>query len=344
MDATRIILNSYPDSAIDADTFAAVKTPLRPLAEGEALFENIYATVDPAQSRRLRRYENYVPPFQPGELIAGLALGRVIESRSPTFVKGDYWTHWSGWETHSIVRAPAEQGPLTQRADPAVAALTDYLGPLGGKGITAWIAMKLLGAVKPGDTVLISAAAGAVGGIAGQLARAYGAARVVGIAGGQDKCRYLINTLGYDAAIDRHAGQIDAAIDRNLPEGIDMYLDNVGGPLQAIVTERMNRFGRFVITGSVAEYGMDVPPPGPNLFVTVRRGFSIHGYLATQYYDRFLEFRAEMLAHLASGRIKVGIDVADGLERAREAMTGMLAGDNIGQRLIQITPGISPSL
>ncbi|WP_327754893.1 NADP-dependent oxidoreductase (plasmid) [Sphingobium sp. SJ10-10] len=336
MDTMRMTLKDYPDAAIDANTFAAVSEPLRPLEEGEALFENIYATVDPAQSRRLRRYENYVPSFRPGDLIAGLSLGRVIQSRSPLFVEGDYWTHWSGWETHSIVRAPAEQGPLAQRADPAVAALTDYLGPLGGKGITAWIGMKLLGAVKPGDTVLISAAAGAVGGIAGQLARAYGASRIVGIAGGPDKCRHLIDTLGYDAAIDRHAGDIDVAIDRKLPDGIDMYLDNVGGPLQAVVMERMRRFGRFVITGTVAEYGLDVPPPGPNLFVTVRRGFSIHGYLATQYYDRFAEFRAEMHDYLASGQIKAGVDIVEGLDQAGEAMAGMLAGDNIGQRLIRI--------
>jgi hypothetical protein len=309
------------------------------LADGEALFENLYATVDPAQSRRLRRYENYTPPFQPGELIAGLTLGRVIESKSPAIAVGDYWTHWSGWETHSIVKAPAQQGPLTQRADPSAAPLTHYLGPLGGKGITAWIGMRLLGAVKPGDRVLVSAAAGAVGGIAGQLARAYGASKVVGIASGPEKCSYLVDALGYDAAIDRRKEtDLGQAIDSHLSEGIDVFLDNVGGPLQSIVMERMRQFGRFVITGTVSEYGMDIPPPGPNLFVTVRRGFSIHGFLATQYYDHFDAFCKEMLDHLANGRMKVEIDVVDGLENAGEAMAGMLAGENVGQRLIRIAP------
>lgn len=339
MEATRMTLRRYPEGDIDEGTFAPVRQTMPELAEEQALFENIYATVDPAQSRRLRRYENYVPPFQPGELIVGLSLGRVIASRSPVFVEGDYWTHWSGWESHSVVTPPESEGPLTQRANPDEASLTDYLGPLGGKGITAWIAMKLLGKVKAGDTVLVSAAAGAVGSIAGQLARAYGAARVVGIAGGAAKCRHLVENLGYDAAIDRHAEKDMAeAIDRHLPHGIDVYLDNVGGPLQSPVMERMRQFGRFVITGTVAEYGFEVPPPGPNLFVAVRRGFSIHGFLATQYYDQFAAFRKEMLDHLSSGRIHFDTDIVEGLENAGKAMVGMLAGENIGQRLVRIAP------
>jgi NADPH-dependent curcumin reductase CurA len=338
VDAICIVLNEYPSDGIVADTFSSAVHSLPPLAEGEALLENIYATVDPAQSRRLRRYDNYVPPFQPGDLIAGLSLGRVIASRSPMMAEGDYWTHWSGWETHSIVRTPESQGPLMQQADPDLALLTDYLGPLGGKGITAWIGMKLLGAVRPGDTVLISAAAGAVGGIAGQLARAYGATKVVGIASGAEKARYLVDELGYDVAIDRKQGDMGDAIDRALPEGVDVYLDNVGGPLQSLVMERMRQFGRFVITGTVSEYGLDMPPPGPNLFVTVRRGFSIHGFLATQYYDRFEEFRTEMSDHLRSGRVKARIDMMQGLDQAGPAMAGMLVGDNIGQRLIQVAP------
>lgn len=338
MDAIQIVLNQYPDDKIGCDTFAAKETPILALKEGEALLENIYATVDPAQSRRLRRYENYIAPIEPGELIAGLSLGRVVSSRAPGLVEGDYWTHWGGWETHSIVRAPDSEGPLMQRADPQLAALTDYLGPLGGKGITAWIAMKVLGATRPGDTVLVSAAAGAVGGIAGQLARAYGAGRLVGIASGEDKRAHLTQELGYDAVIDRRQSDPANALDEMLPDGIDLYVDNVGGPLQSAVMERMRQFGRFVITGTVSEYGMDIPPPGPNLFVTVRRGFSIHGFLATQYYDRFTEFRAEMQGHLFAGRVHGTVDVVDGLHRAGEAMAGMLSGDNIGQRLIRIAP------
>jgi NADPH-dependent curcumin reductase CurA len=123
-----------------------------------------------------------------------------------------------------------------------------------------------------------------------------------------------------------------------MPDGIDLYLDNVGGGLQESVMERMRQFGRFVITGTVSEYGMDVPPPGPNLFATVRRGFSIHGFIATQYYDRFEEFHEEMQSHLADGRVKAPVDVVEGLDQAAAAMAGMLAGDNVGQRLIRIAP------
>lgn len=338
MQRTQVVLGRYPDKEIDPETFTLLRSPLPELADGEALVENVYATVDPAQSRRLRRYANYVPPFQPGELIAGLVLGRVIASRCPALKEGDYWTHWSGWETHSVIRAPEAEGPLMQRVDPRRPVLTDYLGPLGGKGITAWIGIRLLGDIRAGDRVLVSAAAGAVGGIAGQLARASGASQVVGIAGGEAKMAYLRDALGYTAAIDRRTGNLADHVGRELAEGIDLYLDNVGGALQDIVMDRMRQFGRFVITGTVSEYGLDVPPPGPNLFVTVRRGFSIHGFLATQYYDRFDSFRDEMFDHLAQGRVKAPVDVVEGLENAASAMAGMLAGDNLGQRLLQIAP------
>lgn len=338
MKRTQVVLAEYPDREINQTTFSLVDAPLPELADGEALVKNIYATVDPAQSRRMRPYANYVPPFQPGELITGLALGRIIASRCPALKEGDYWTHWSGWETHSVIRAPEKEGPLMQRVAPRRPVLTDYLGPLGGKGITAWIGIRLLGGIRPGDRVLVSAAAGAVGGIAGQLAQAAGASQVVGIASGERKMGYLRDVLGYDSVIDRHSGDLEGQIDRALPEGIDLYLDNVGGGLQETVMERMRQFGRFVITGTVSEYGLHVPPPGPNLFVTVRRGFSIHGFLATQYYDRFEAFRDEMFDHLAQGRIKAPVDVVDGLGQAATAMAGMLGGDNLGQRLLRIAP------
>ncbi len=336
MDATRITFRDYPAGPVGPHTFSVERTSLRKLEPGEALIENIYATVDPAQSRRMRQYENYIAPFRPGDLITGLAVGQVVESRSDALKVGDFWTHWGGWETHSIVTPPQCEGPLGQRADPAIAQISDYLGPLGGKGITAWIAVDLLGGPVSGQTVLVSAAAGAVGSIAGQLARASGANRVVGIAGGADKCATLVDHLGYDAAIDRHAGRIEDMLDTTLLDGIDLYVDNVGGALQGAVMERMRQFGRVVITGTVSEYGLDQPPPGPNLFVTVRRGFSIHGFLATQYYDRFETFRSQMIDHLATGRVRPVHDIVQGLENAGEAMAGMLAGNNLGQRLIQI--------
>lgn len=341
--ATHVVLNAYPEGeAIGADTFAMVHRPVRELEPGEALIANIYATVDPAQSRRLRPYANYVQGFRPGDLIAGLSLGQVVASRSPFFREGDYFTHWGGWETHSIVKTPENYGPadhvLMKRVDPGVGPLTNYLGPLGGKGITAWIATKLLGRIGEGDRVLVSAAAGAVGGISGQLARIYGAQRVTGIASGAAKGRYLIETLGFHGAVDRLQGDVEKQLQGEFPDDIDVYVDNVGGPLQPIVMERMRTFGRFVITGTVAEYGADHPPPGPNLFVTVRRTFSIHGFLATHFYDRFPEFNEEMTDHLAKGRLLAKMDIVVGLDQASHAMAGVLTGDNIGQRLLQIAP------
>lgn len=337
---TRVTLRHHAEGALDEDVFEVVSQPVRDLEPGEALVANIYATVDPSQSRRLRQYANYAAPFAVGGLIQGYAVGQVIASRAPELKEGDCWSHFQGgWETHSIVKPlPASASPARmQRADPGLGPLTLYIGALASKGLPAWIAIKLIGKTRPGETVVVSAAAGAVGGTAGQLAKLYGA-RTVGIVGSARKLGYLRDTLGFDEGVDYRAEDFHQRLDAACPRGIDVYLENVGGAVGLAVMERMRVHGRFAICGLVAEYEFDEPPPGPNLFVTIRRGFLVHGFLANHFDAQYREFRDEMIDLIRSGSILLPEDIVFGLENAGAAMLGMLRGDNLGQRFIQIAP------
>lgn len=334
----RVVLRKHAVGTLTEGVFDFAEEPVRELRDGEALVANIYATVDPSQSRMLRQYENYVPSFAIGGLIGGYAVGQIVRSRTPAFKEGDFYSHFQGgWESHSIIR------PLTdtsnparlQKADPALGPLTLNIGALGSKGFTAYIGVKLIGRTQPGDTAVISAAAGAVGSTAGQLARHYGAT-TVGIAGGPEKARFILDDLHLDAAVDYKAGDVAAALDAACPYGIDVFLDNVGGEIQRLAMERMRVHGRFAISGMVSDYGFDEPPAGPNLFVTIRRSFLIHGFLAFHFMDHFHAFREEMSGLVASGAIVVPEDIVVGLDNGPGALIGMLSGNNVGQRFLQI--------
>lgn len=336
----RVTLRGYASGPLTTDVFETIEQPIRDLEPGEALVANIYATVDPSQSRRMRQYDNYAPAFEIGGLIQGYAVGQVVKSRAPELKEGEFYSHFQGgWESHSIIRplrAGANPARL-QHADPKLGPLTLYIGALASKGFPAWIAIKLIGKTQPGETVVISGAGGAVGVTAGQLAKHYGG-RVVGIAGGAEKNRYLTERLGFDAAVDYRADDFEAQLDVACPGGIDVYLENVGGAVGLAVMERMRVHGRFAICGLVADYASDTPPPGPNLFVTIRRGFMIHGFLAYHFDKDFPAFRDEMTDLIATGKIILPEDIVQGLDNAGAAMLGMLRGDNIGQRFIQIAP------
>lgn len=339
----KVVMASFADGPLGLQNFAIREEPLRDLAEGEALIRNIYATVDPSQSRRFRRYDNYVQPFGVGGLISGYAVGQVVRSRSAFFDEGAFYAHFGGgWEEYSIVRPPIDlTDPIaamrTQRADPAIGGLPASIGILQSKGFTAYIAMKLIGRAAAGETVVVSGAAGAVGSAAVQLARLAGA-RTIGIAGGKTKSSYIVDELGADGAIDYREPDLADRISQACPDGIDVYLDNVGGEMQPVIMENMRVDGRFVISGLVSDYGHETPPAGPNLFVTIRKGFMIRGFLAFHFAREYPRFRLEMSELVQSGAVRARADIISGLENAGGALLGMLAGDNIGQRFIQISP------
>src|SRR5262249_29612726 len=219
--------------------------------------------------------------------------------------------------------------------DSGEAPISTALGVLGMPGLTAYIGLEDIGQPKPGETVVVSAASGAVGGVAGQLARIAGA-RVVGIAGGPGQGRFVTREVGFDACLDYRAGGLGAALDRACPSGIDVYFENVGGAVQEAVFPRLNDFGRMVMCGMVSEYNDATPPPGPNLMAAVRKRLRIEGFIVSDQWDRLPEYRAKALGWIKDGRLRYREDIVEGLENAPRAFVGLLQGKNFGKLLIRV--------
>ena len=263
------------------------------------------------------------------------AVGQVAASRDPRFREGDWvlggygWQHWSSRKSDSLIAI-----------DPAEAPPSTALGVLGMPGLTAWVGLKDIGQPKPGETLVISAASGAVGQVVGQLGRIAGA-RVVGIAGGEAKCAFLTGELGFEAVVD-HKADLAAQLDAACPQGVDVYWENVGGPIQAAVFPRFNTHGRMVMCGMIAQYN-SAPgsaavgaPPGPNLGPVVRKRLRIQGLIVFDSWHRYPDFRAEMLAHIAAGRLTWKEDVVQGLAAAPAAFMGLLRGENFGKLVVAL--------
>src|SRR5439155_8449516 len=263
-----------------------------------------------------------------GDVIAGRAVGQLVRSNDPAFRTGDYAAGGYGWQLYSAVPASG-----LRKLDPAEAPISTALGVLGMPGMTAYIGLSDIGQPKAGETVVVSAASGAVGAVAGQLAQKSGA-RVVGIAGGADKCRYVREELGFDAAVDHRSADLGAALDSACPNGIDVYFENVGGAVQQAVFLRLNDFGRVVMCGMISEYNDREPRPGPNLGAVVRKRLKIQGFIVSDQRHRQAEFRATVAPLVKSGRLKYREDIVDGLDRAPEAFIGLLQGKNFGKLLV----------
>jgi len=274
---------------------------------------------------------SYARPTELGEVIEGRVVGQVIRSRDPAWRAGEFAAGGYGWQLFSAV-----PGAGLQRLDPAEAPLSTALGVLGMPGMTAYIGLSDIGQPKAGETVVVSAASGAVGAIAGQIAKLKGA-RVVGIAGGADKCRYVEGELGFDTAIDHRGPDLGAALDAACPKGIDVYFENVGGSVQRAVFPRLNDFGRMVMCGMIAEYNDKEPRPGPNLGTVVRKRLRIQGFIVSDQRDRQAEFHAVAAPLVRSGQIKYREDIVEGLERAPDAFIGLLQGRNFGKLLIRLS-------
>jgi hypothetical protein len=298
--------------------------------EGEVLVRGIYLSLDPYMRNRMTAARSYAKPVDVGGVMEGRVVGRVARSRDPGFRDGEYVLGGYGWQLYSAVPA---QGLV--KLDPSEAPLSTALGVLGMPGLTAYVGLSEIGRPQRGETVVVSAASGAVGAVAGQLAKRAGA-RAVGIAGGADKCRYVEGELGFDACIDHRAGDLGAALDHACPNGIDVYWENVGGAVQQAVFPRLNDFGRMVMCGMVAEYNDLAPRPGPNLIAAVRKRLKIQGFIVSDQWQRFGEYRAMAAPLVRSGELKYREDIVDGLDRAPEAFIGLLEGRNFGKLLVKL--------
>jgi len=326
----QVLLKRRPTGAPTTSDFEIAEAPMPDPGEGEVLVRGIYLSLDPYMRGRISGARSYAKPVEVGAVMEGRVVGEVMRSRNSGFREGDFVLGGYGWQLYSAV-----PGTGLLKLDPAEAPLSTALGVLGMPGLTAYVGLSEIGRPQRGETVLVSAASGAVGAVVGQLAKRTGA-RVVGIAGGADKCRYVEAEFGFDACIDHRAADLGAALDRTCPNGIDVYWENVGGAVQQAVFPRLNDFGRMVMCGMVAEYNDVEPRPGPNLMSAVRKRIKIQGFIVSDQWQRFAEYRAMAAPLLKSGELKYREDIVDALDRAPEAFIGLLQGRNFGKLVVRL--------
>ncbi|MFI9510796.1 NADP-dependent oxidoreductase [Nocardia sp. NPDC052566] len=329
--AREIQLAARPVGAPTAANFALVERPIAELADGQILVRNTWMSVDPYMRGRMDDRESYIPPFQLGEALEGSAVGEVIASRSEAIPVGSNVSHFAGWRDYAVIDA-AFATPI----DPALADVHHFLGALGTTGLTAYAALTDIAPVRPGDTVFISAAAGAVGSVAGQIAKALGAGRVIGSAGGPAKTRLLLEEFGYDAAIDYRAGDLAGQLKHAAPDGIDVYLDSVGGEHLRIAVDAMRPKGRIALVGAISGYNGDAQEAGPDLYKAATKEVSLRGMLVSSYFPIFGEYIATAAGWLADGTVRTKETVYEGLEQAPAAFLGVLSGANTGKMLVRL--------
>ena len=325
-----VVLRRRPVGPPQAEDFEIVETPIPEPGEGEVVTRSLWLSIDPYMRGRLSTAKSYVPSIQIGEVMTGETVGEVIASRAPGFAPGDLVVGTRGWQSHA--KAP---GKALVKIPPGGTPPSTYLGVLGMPGTTAYSGMKDIGAPKAGETVVVSAASGAVGSVVGQIAKHAGA-RAVGIAGGAEKCRWVVETLGFDACVDHRNPDLAGALHAACPDGVDVYFENVGGIVQATVFDQLNTFARVVMCGMVSQYNEATPPPGPNLAFTFRKRVKIEGLIVFDKPERMAEWRALAAPWIAAGSLKYREDVVEGLEKAPLALAGILGGKNFGKLLVRI--------
>jgi hypothetical protein len=325
---TQVLLRRRPEGMPVPEDFEVVNGPMPAPRDGQVLVRHAFISLDPYMRGRMNDAASYAKPVALGAVMETRAVGQVVESRADGYAPGDWVLGGYGWQAFSAVPASA-----LARLDPNEAPVQSALGILGMPGMTAFIGLDQIGRPKAGETVVVSAASGAVGAVVGQLAKQAGC-RVVGIAGGADKCRYVTEELRFDACID-HRGDVAAGLDARAPDGIDIYWENVGGAVQAAVFPRLRDFGRMVMCGMIAEYN-STPLPGPNLMSAVRKRLRIQGFIVSDSWARYPEWRALAAPMLRDGKLRYREDVVEGLAHAPAAFIGLLQGRNFGKLLVRV--------
>ncbi len=326
-----IRLASRPAGEPEASNFDLMETPMPTAGRGEALVRNVYMSVDPYMRGRMRDIQSYTPPFAIGKALDGGAVGVVEESNADGLAPGDLVSHRFGWRSH--VAAPAAD---LQKVDTHGAPLSAFLGVLGMPGMTAYVGLLDLGKPKQGETVFVSAAAGAVGSLVGQIARIKGC-RAVGSAGSADKVAHLVSDLGYDAGFDYH-GDLNRNLADTCPDGIDVYFENVGGPMLEAVLLHMNMFGRIPVCGMISQYNDKDPRPGPRTLISViPKRLRIEGFIVSDHLDRRDDFIRDVAGWIADGSVRYRETIVSGLEKAPEAFMGLFRGENTGKMVVQIS-------
>jgi NADPH-dependent curcumin reductase CurA len=327
-------LATRPVGTPTLDCFDVAEEEVTPPGDNEVVIRNHFLSVDPYMRGRMSDAPSYVAPYGLGEILEGQAVGVVEESRSAAVPVGAAVTHGLGWRDYTTV--PATQ---VRTINPDYAPLSAFLGALGTPGLTAYVGIVDVADVRPGDRVYVSGAAGAVGSLAGQIARLRGAGRVVGSAGSQEKVAYLIDDLGFDGAFNYRDGAFRPLL-REHAGKIDVFFDNVGGEQLEAAIAAMNTFGRIAICGAIANYNLPTQLPGPrNLLVFPSKRLTMKGFLVGDFEHRRPEFERAMSGWLRDGRVKVAETIIDGVENTPGAFLGLLKGDNVGKMLVRATGG-----
>ncbi|WP_245717633.1 NADP-dependent oxidoreductase [Nocardia jejuensis] len=335
MKTTRIVLASRPTGRPEPANFRTETVELDPPKPGQALLQTLYLSLDPYMRGRMSDAPSYAPPVEIDETMCGATVSRVLESTDPALRPGDIVLGYGGWQTHSV-----EYVSYLRALDPAAAPITTALGVLGMPGFTAYSGLLTIGRPQPGETVVVAAATGPVGATVGQIAKIQGA-RAVGIAGGPEKVALLRDRFGFDAALDHRAPDFADQLAAATPDGIDVYFENVGGPVFDAVLPRLNKFARIPVCGLVANYNDTELPPGPDrlsllMSNVLRKSLTLRGFIQTEFLDQAGDFYPAATQWLADGRLKYLEDVVDGLDNAVPAFQGLLTGKNLGKLVIKV--------
>lgn len=325
-----ILLKRRPSGEPGPEHFEIKEDAIPTPGRGEVVTRTIWLSIDPYMRGRLREQQTYAVAVQIGEVMTGETVGEVIASAAPNFSAGEIVVGARGWQTHCVT-----PGDRLVKLDRHGAPLSTYLGVLGMPGATAYAGVSEICQPKPGETFVVSAASGAVGSVAGQLAKRAGA-RVVGIAGGPDKCLFVQESLGFDDCVDHRSLDLRAELAASCPQGIDAYFENVGGSVQAAVFDLLNPFSRVAMCGTVSQYNEPNPPPGPNLGFVVGKRVLIQGFIVSDKPERLINWRKVAAPWVADGSLVYREDVVDGLENAPEALAGILGGRNFGKLLVRV--------
>src|SRR5581483_11497870 len=333
MTNTRVLLKSRPVGEPTPANFAVSESPAPSLADGDVLRRTIYLSLDPYMRGRMSDAPSYAAPVNVGDVMCGHTVSQVVESRNPAFAVGDFVAGYDGWQALGI-----SNGKELRKLDPGTAPLTTAIGVLGMPGLTAFVGLVDIGQPKAGETVVVAAASGAVGSVVGQLAKARGC-RAIGVAGSEDKCRYVVDDLGFDACINYKSPDFYPSLKAACPNRIDIYFENVGGKVLDAVMRLLNRGARIPLCGLIADYNArESPTPGPNWLPLLVARAKVQGFIVSVNGDRAPAFVQEVAPLVRSGRIKYREDITEGLENAPKAFIGLLDGRNFGKAIVRVSP------
>jgi NADPH-dependent curcumin reductase CurA len=331
MDNKRIVMASRPSGWVNEGNFRVESAPVPKPKDGEVLVKNLWLSLDPYMRGRMNDTKSYAAKQEIGEVMIGGTVGEVIESKNPKFAVGDKVVGMLGWQQYAV-----SNGTGLNKIDASRVPMSAFLGVLGMPGVTAWIGLLDICQPKSGETVVVSAASGAVGSVVGQIAKIKGC-RAVGIAGGQAKCDYVVKELGFDACVDYKAGKLKDDLKAALPNGIDCYFENVGGEILDAALARMNAHSRIAVCGLISQYNVTQPYGVKNFASILTNRIKVQGFIVSDRMELWAKALPELIGWVASGKIKYRETVAQGLESAPKAFIGLLKGENFGKQLVKIS-------